>query len=310
MVDVTGDDNFAAAFERLSSLGEGSKPEEVAAIIADPVVEGGETPPADPPAPAAGEPGEPTSAPADGAGEPDASAPPAEGQGDTPPEPAAPVAEQPKGESDDALLARLAALVKTTPEPAAPAPAAPAVEAPPVFTEEEQSFLSTYDKDWPDISKGEALKRRAEYRELVGYVFNEFAKEIAPLLETVQTLAQRTHISDLRATVTDYEDVRDKVVEWAGNQPDYLRAAYQQVIQQGSVDEISDLIERYRKDTGTVFAPAAPAAPKAEPTSKAARAAAALAPIPAKRSASPTAVEPDDFESAFAAFAEKLPGVR
>ena len=212
--------------------------------------------------------------------------------------------------TDEELLARFAALVKKAePEPAPkqePAKAAPRAEEPPLYTKDEEEFLKTYEQDWPDVSKAEALRRRAEYRQLVGYVFQEVAKEFKPIMEAVEVLSTRTHLSDLQSTVTDYEDVRDKVVSWVDTQPAYLQAAYKHVINSGTVEEVADLIDRYKRETGAVQKPVPAPRKEAELPTATKQAAAALAPVSSKRSAVVQAADPNDFEAAFASFADKL----
>jgi hypothetical protein len=64
-------------------------------------------------------------------------------------------------------------------------------------------------------------------------VFQEVGKFVAPLRETTDTLAERTHLADLKTNVPDYsDDLRAQVIEWAKTQPEYLQGAFNQVIQQ------------------------------------------------------------------------------
>lgn len=236
-------------------------------------------------------------------------APPAEEPPAEPPKAAEPPAEKPEGTEE--VLQRLAKLVKDTPqEPAPQQPAAPQPETPPLYSKEDQEFLQNYEKDWPDVARAESLRRKAEYRELVTYVFNEVAKNLSPIVETVQALSQRTHLSDLHNVVEDYDTVRDQVIDWVGKQPAYLQVAYNHVIQNGTAEEVADLIGRYKREV----APAAPASGNApapakktdtELPSATKQAAAALAPVSSKRSAVPQS-EPSSFEDAFEAFASKL----
>lgn len=285
--------NFEDAFARLAELEDGKQPEAA---------------PAPEPAP---EPAKAEEAPAEPADGEEAPAEPAKGEeapADSAPEPAK--AAPQSGEDTDAILQRLARLVKEEPAPAAQ-PAAQQPQAPqPLYTAEEQELLNNYEKEWPDVAKAEALRRQGEYRQLVGYVFNEFAKELRPLMETVQVLSQRTHLSDLKSTVEDYDTVRDNVISWVEQQPVYLQVAYKHVIENGSVEEVADLIGRYKRETGASAAQpaAAPAArkPDTELPSATKQAAAALAPVSSKRSAVVQAVDSEDFESAFAAFASKM----
>jgi hypothetical protein len=225
----------------------------------------------------------------------------------------APKAEEPAPKDTDEVLEKLARLVKGAPQgepqPAAQ-PAPRAEEPPPIYSAEEQQVLAAYEKDWPDVARAEALRRKAEYRDLIGFVFNEVAKELRPIVETVQAMSTRTHLTDLKSTVEDYDTIRDKVIDWVDTQPVYLQTAYKAVIDAGTVEEVADLINRYRRDTGATAAQpaAAPATRKVEtelPTATK-QAAAALAPVSSKRSAVIQATDPEDFEAAFEKFASKM----
>jgi hypothetical protein len=206
---------------------------------------------------------------------------------------------------DDELLRRLSALVrKGTPaeEPKkAPAPAVDAPAEPPIYSADEEEFLKTYEKEWPDVARAEALRRKAEYRQLATFIFQEVGTYLKPHLEALQTVATRTHLSDIEARVADYDEVRDKVVDWVGTQPKYLQTAYEQVIREGTVDEVLDLIDRWRQATGATVTQPAPTRQKTTdlpPATK--QAAVALAPVGSKRSAPAAGVDPNDFEGAFA----------
>lgn len=219
----------------------------------------------------------------------------------------------PSSSPSEDVIERFANLMRTAEErvqqghPQEQAQAEPAPQE--FYNDEEKKFLTEFEKDWPDVQRYDALRRRADYNSLVSYVFQEVAKEISPLLSQVRTVSERSHLDDLYNAVQDYDDVRDKVIEWAGKQPAYLQPAYQHVIQQGTVDEVADLVDRFRQATGygAQSAPA-PAARRREselPTATK-QAAAALAPVSSKRSAVIQAQDPADFDSAFASFADKF----
>lgn len=223
---------------------------------------------------------------------------------------ATPVVEeqQPATENDD-LLARLAAMVSkqapATPEPRAePTPAQ--LDQPELYTAEEKTFLADYEKDWPDVAKAESLRRRGEYQQLVNHVFSEVAKELGPVAETLRTLAERAHLTDLRDSVEDYDDVRDKVIDWVNNQPNYLQNAYKHVIQQGTPSEISDLVSRYKQATGVTTPVAVPAKRESELPLTTKQAVASLAPVSSKRSVVVATPDLEDFDGAFAEAAKSL----
>ena len=212
-------------------------------------------------------------------------------------------------QTDDDLLNRLAALVKKAdpaPQQTQQAQQAQQPEEPPPFTPEESEFLNNYVNDWPDVARAEALRRRAEYQQLLSYVFQEVAKEFKPVMEAVQVLSERTHLSDLQTAVSDYGDVRDKVIAWVDTQPAYLQTAYKHVINSGTVEEVADLVDRYKRETGVTqrAAPVQKKVTELPPATK--QAAAELAPVSSKRSAVVQTADPNDFEAAFSTFADKL----
>lgn len=205
--------------------------------------------------------------------------------------------------------------------PAAPTPGQePPAEAP-LYTAEETTQLSEYEKNWPDVAQAEQLKRRAEYHDLLKYVFSEVHKFVSPMQEQLRSVGNTMHLGEVKALVPDYtENLEADVAAWVDTQPAYLQAPYKAVMQQGTSEEVADLIGRYRAATGsaapaaptppaTPAAPAAPvaptpsAAPATELSSAAKQAAASLAPVSGERSAAPAGEDPQDFSSAFARYA-------
>jgi hypothetical protein len=290
----TADDDFAAAFEQFA------QPSADPPVAADP-------PAADPPA------ADPPAVDPLVAADPPAADPPVETPVATDP-PAAdpPVAVEspaPAPTADD-ILNRLDKIVSKTaaPEPApAPAPAPAAEETPPLYSDEEQQFLQGYEKDWSDVTRGEALRRRAENAALVQFIFGEIGKVLTPLRETTETLANRTHYTDIEQKIGSYDDsLRDQMESWITTQPGYLQNAYREVIDRGTSDQVVDLVARFRKETGTAPQPAATVTGGNELSDTTKKAVASLAPVETKRSVVEHKDDPNDFEGAFSRFAEAL----
>jgi hypothetical protein len=151
------------------------------------------------------------------------------------------------------------------------------------------------------------LRRRAENAALVEFVFTEIAKTIIPLKEMTETMAARTHVNDLETKIGKYDDsLRDQVETWIGTQADYLQAAYKQVIDAGTSDQVADLITRFRKETGSVTPIPQPSGGKGgtELSTPAKQAAEALAPVETKRTVIEQQDDPNDFKAAFAKFSK------
>lgn len=180
---------------------------------------------------------------------------------------------------------------------------APQVQQPPqppaLFDQDELAFLTEYEKDYPDVARAEALRRRAENRVVVQHVFNEIAKVITPLQEALADLLNDSQLAQLQQTVPDYATKREDVVKWVDTQPAFLRAAYNHVIQNGTVAEIADLIGVYNQATGAAAKPAVTAQTTELPAATK-KAAAALAPVGSKRTAVVQGISKDDFDGAFA----------
>jgi len=195
---------------------------------------------------------------------------------------------------------------------AAPA-ATPAPAETPLYSAEEQTALDAYHTEWKDVAVGEALVRRAEYKQLVGYIFGQIAPHLDALRTSTETTSARTRYTVLRERVADYDQVRDATLAWVATQPPYLRAAYESVTNNGTPEDVVDLIGRFKKETGYVSKTAAPvaSAPAAAPVSSApaplsaevAAAVASLRPVTSGRTEPAQASDPNDFDAAFAEFA-------
>lgn len=225
------------------------------------------------------------------------------------PEPAAAEAEEkPQRLTDDELIDRLSSAVADKAKPKEEPKQEAQPEEAPLLNAEEQSLVEEYQKDWPDVAKAESLIRKSEYQQIVKFVFDQVASELRPLAEQVNSIAQSTHYTQLQDAVgEDYDDIREGVVAWVGEQPDYLQSAYNHVIQSGTVDEVADLINRYRQATGSGQPqPQPPVKKETELPPAAKKAVQSLAPVSSKRSAVPVQEDAGDFESAFSKFAGKF----
>lgn len=224
----------------------------------------------------------------------------------------APKEDAPKEEpSADALMDRLRTML-SEPAPKPTAPPAPKEEAAPatveLFTADEQAILTKYEEEWPEVVAGQALRERKLAFDVVQHVFNQLAPILRPIIDSTQSIDQREYLGTLQEAVPDYLTIRDDVEAWAlsDKQPPYLRSAFEHVIKEGTVDEVVDLIERFRKDTGSapVTPPPTkkPAGTELPPATK--KAVDSLAPVSSKRSVVSSALDPIDFDGAFSKFAD------
>ncbi len=237
--------------------------------------------------------------------------------------------------TDQDLVARLATLIKGADPQAAAREVAAAAAAEtqriadakaaedaaraqqqmPQLSAEDLALVQTVEKDFPDVARAQAIVRRAEYQQVVRHVFSEVEKanaardaQLAPFIQLVQNLAERTHVGDLRTAVPDYDKVDVKALAaWVGTQPAYLRGAYDSVLKSGTAADVKDIVDRFRAATG-VMQVADPKVAAAAAAAEAARQKAikALKPVDSSRAAAPAGEAPRDFNNAFDEFAKAL----
>lgn len=277
-------DEFSAAFAQFASPGE--KPDETVSTS---------------------EPAAQEAPPADDAGEVEA-APDESAEG-------APVAPQPAPEpprySAEEWMRVMQAQQQQVPQYDQPAPAPERAPPPPVLSKEEVETIQEFRKEWPDVAKALDVQQKAFANDLLNYVFGQIAQEVAPKLQLVEELTERTHVSDIYDFVPDYDAVREPVINWVGALPNSAFRQYAvSVVEQGSPADIQGLVDQWRMFSGQQApAPAAPA-PVAPPqpqrrqvAPELRRAAAALAPVKSQRTTVVQTEDPDDFDGAFDRYA-------
>lgn len=190
----------------------------------------------------------------------------------------------------------------------------PTSQEQPTFSPAELTKLQGFYKEWPEVGEAVNILARAQAKQIIDHVFSNLAATIGPKLAMIDELATVQQINELEHAVPDYGDIRDKVIKWVGEQPTYLKGAYQRVIDDGTADEVVDLINRYKKETGVqtngtaapILTTSKPVLKATEPSAQVKQAAAALAPVGSKRSGAVTTIGSQDYDGAFEEAAKLL----
>ena len=220
----------------------------------------------------------------------------------------------------EAKYAELEARLNSMQQQQAPAPTpapAPAPAEQPIFTAEEAAELETLKADWPDLVKLFSLMGRQLQVDTLKYAFNEVGKVISPLQESVNTYTTNDHMAAIYEAHEDYDQVYKPVMDWIEKQPSFLKAAYQNVVKQGTADDVNTMIQRFKDETKWAAPaqgaqgvggsrPTTPAAAASTPPQQqtglseaAKKAAQAMGAVGTKRGAPSNAVDPSDFDSAW-----------
>jgi hypothetical protein len=297
-----GVDDFAAAFAEAVKVVEA--PDDAAAAAAQAAEMGTAD---DKPAPAADDKPAPA---ADDKPAPAADDKPAPAADDKP----APAADdKPAPAADD----KPAPAADDKPAPAADGKPAPAADAGPTideqfpdpqYTEEEQKAIAEFEKNWDEISPVFNIK----LKHAIAAVEAKAARTIAKVVENIYSDFTPLINSHLKSEATsfrgavlkaheDYDAVYPKLDGWIKAHPAYLQSGLLKAYNEGTAEEVIDLVSRYKQANGVKPQAAAPAAPEQGETKKpAAAAAAALAPVDTKRTTpKPSGDDPNDYDSAF-----------
>ena len=207
----------------------------------------------------------------------------------------------PPRSDDAAALNRLAdVLDRRAPQPA-PAYQQPA-PAPRLYTDEETTFLTTVDKDFPEIMRAAQLLMRGTTVQNNAYIMQRVNERVAPIEEVGGTVAANYHVDTLHRVIPDYDTIYDPVDQWVNTDrsiPPPLRAAYRGVMQNGEVSDVKWLTDEWRKATGKQTPPVTQAKPGNELSEAAKQAAVALAPVVSRATAVVTSADPVTFDDAW-----------
>ncbi len=198
--------------------------------------------------------------------------------------------------------------IEESPAEAVPAETAPEPAPEPVvipdpydlLTDEDKAALAEYEADYPEIFKAEALRRQVDITRALNAFAGELGKILQPVLATSQQYASVSHEQAIASAHPDYREVTPGLLAWVEKQPGFVKAAYNDVLQNGGTRDVIDLLSAYKQTVGAAQTPASAPAPAAAPASQQA-AAAALAPVGSRRGQVPTGeVDPNDYDAAFA----------
>jgi hypothetical protein len=220
----------------------------------------------------------------------------------------------------DEEIARIAAITAAQMRPQ-PQQRDPQPQEPQIFSQEDIDFLNSYQAEYSDIARGEALLRRKDILDAVKFVFGEVSKVVRPIEAIAQQLNARTHLGDLQRLIPEQPLTREEAVAWAQQQPDFLQPGYFHVIQRGTAEQVAAMTKHVRASqaaatpvagsAGNVAAAVAAPVTQVREDPAAKKALAALTPVPTKRSGVSTdALEPNNFDSAFERFSALADAVK
>lgn len=123
------------------------------------------------------------------------------------------------------------------------------------LTDEEKQALDKYGKDWGEVSEPERIRTSAMMRHQEEQILSRVEQALAPIVKHVQQSQVQSHFGRIREAHSDFDQLREngQLQQWAQTlENPMLRTQAQQVLQQGSTDEVIGLIDLYKQLTGQV----------------------------------------------------------
>lgn len=121
------------------------------------------------------------------------------------------------------------------------------------LNEEEKQALDKYGKDWQEVSEPERIRTQAMMRQQQEQILSQVEQALAPIAEHVQKSQVQSHFGQIREAHEDFDQLREsgQLQQWAQTlENPMLRTQAQQVLQQGSTEEVIGLIDLYKQWNG------------------------------------------------------------
>lgn len=184
--------------------------------------------------------------------------------------------------------------------------------------EESREVLESYETEWGEVSQAEQIKRDAQLQHVQDVVYSDLKAVLAPIVEQLNQSKVEAHFNSIRTAHSDFDELKGGLNGWVNEQPEFVRPAFEQVLKQGSAEQVVDLVNAYKQATGkTGAAPEVPASsasnggakkPQRKPPSEGAKRALAATPS-TKRKDPPRQADPDNFSDAFDEAARTVGGI-
>ena len=190
------------------------------------------------------------------------------------------------------------------------------------LTDEEAKAVEEFRKDFPDVAKAfdaqlRALSAKYENRvaQLQEQLVSQFDERLAPVVQTIQPLTGNLFVDTITKSHADAFDILPQVEQWVEQQPAFLKAAYNQVLDKGTAKETIELLDHFKQATSKVQDDQKAAEQAKTKTTTKAKADAqakekeqkldAQEGVRSRQSVKTAGLDPADFDSAFEQFAAK-----
>jgi len=200
------------------------------------------------------------------------------------------------------LEAKIAELERKIAEQSKPREEPKAEESKSPLNEDDNTALKAMKEDWPEMTRGvEAMMKsfkadiQGEIKQAVSAVF----QQLAPALQTVENVATNTFLDQLEKRHTDAEKIYPQVESWVKQQPGALSAAYKNILDTGTVAEVSEIFTLFKKATGFAERQPRETTQKREVPAEKSRRVEQMRTVKRERTGLSAEIDENDFDAAF-----------
>lgn len=131
------------------------------------------------------------------------------------------------------------------------------------LSEEDKEALAEYEKDFDSVSKMEGLKRERALKRLEDRILEtleaktaeiqeKIVSRVQPIEESYKKSDEAAHFGTIRGSHPDFETHRDSgaILKWIETKPRYLRESMKATYEQGTAEDVVDLISDFKKENG------------------------------------------------------------
>jgi hypothetical protein len=177
------------------------------------------------------------------------------------------------------------------------------------LTAPEKEMLDKVIEDFPEVADALKVVERVTiakmqniFEKKIGDITAQFEQKLAPALATSQMVAGNQHQTEILSKHKDALDILPDVEKWVEKQPVILQGPYNEVLDNGSAEQVTQLLDLYKES----IKPAQPAVDEVKKAAEAKAREEKLASqegVKGRHSANQTTIDPGDFSGAFSKFA-------
>lgn len=118
--------------------------------------------------------------------------------------------------------------------------------------EDDDAILNTFLEEFPDLEKPLTVLVAKKAKEQAEALITSKLSEFTPIKQTYEKQMAANHMQAIASSHPDWQELvkSGSVQQWIESQPEYMKVPLNRVYQQGSTEEVIDLLNRFKAMNG------------------------------------------------------------